>query len=371
MNKSLIFSAPHETTFKNVSPVIDLVKKTYSILYLCQCNYYHETKKICELICNTYDFEVICLKNPLQFKNFYNPSFFHRIFVKVYVRLFLVKKINLASCYIFSPGGLLEGTVAKLIYKQGKKTIMIEGGFPLDLINRKKYKFYQSILIKYFKNHSINKPLKYITKLIVSGEFSKDLRVENGYEENKIADFGVPRNIDLFKNQSYEKSYLFDVIFLTGSFHFHGDYENSNKQKKYVKSLVDYSTSHKIKLLIKVHPRDHENYSKYQNEYVSITHHDLVKNIKLSRVCISFYSSAIYESLVMNTISYFVGQKLNNIWPESDLIIYEQDFSRLKQFLTLSSEKLSEMKQIAYKHISKETIYSAEKINELIENDVN
>ena len=75
MNKSLIFSAPHETTFANISPVIDLMSDSLKLYYLCQCNYYKENEKICEKISNNYELKVICLKNPFNFTNFYNPSF--------------------------------------------------------------------------------------------------------------------------------------------------------------------------------------------------------------------------------------------------------------------------------------------------------
>ena len=371
MNKSLIFSAPHETTFANISPVIDLMSDSLKLYYLCQCNYYEENEKICEIISNNYELEVICLKNPFKFRNFYDPSFLHRVFIKLYVKIFLRKKLRLVSSYFFCPGGLLEGTVAKLLYKQGKKTIMVEGGFPLDLINGKKIKVYQKALFKYVKNHPVNNPLKYISQLIVSGEFSKELRIKNGYEESKIADIGVPRNIILFNSQKKEDQYMYDIIFLTGSFHFHGDYENSIKQRDYIKSLVEYSTSHKKKLLIKVHPRDKDNYESFQNEYVSTTHENLIKNIKLSKICLSFYSTAIYESIVINTDAYFVGQSLNNKWPENELIIHQEDFSILSKLLSKNfKSNLNDKKNIAYRHISKDSIYSAEKIKKIILKDV-
>ena len=344
---------------------------SFNLFYLCQCNYYKENEKICENISNNYEIEVICLKNPLKYKNFYDPSFSHRIFIKLYVKIFLIKKLTSASSYIFCPGGLLEGTVAKLFYKQGKKTIMVEGGFPLDLINGKKPKFYQKVFLKYFNNHPINNPLKYITHLIVSGEFSKDLRIKNGYEEYKIADIGVPRNIILFDSQENEEQVIYDIIFLTGSFHFHGDNENSIKQSKYIKSLVEYSTSHRKKLLIKVHPRDKDNYENYQNEYVSITYENLIENIRLSKICLSFYSTAIYESLVLDKDAYFVGQRLNNIWPENELIIHQENFSILSDLLSEGlKSNLNNKKKIAYKHINKESIHSPEKIKKIILKDV-
>lgn len=371
MNKSLIFSAPHETTFANISPVIDLMSDSLKLYYLCQCNYYKENEKICEKISNNYELEVICLKNPFNFTNFYNPSFLHRVFIKLYVKIFLTKKLRLVSFYIFCPGGLLEGTIAKLFYKHGKKTIMVEGGFPLDLINGRKTKVYQKVLLKYVKNHPINNPLKYISQLIVSGEFSKELRIKNGYEGYKIFDIGVPRNIILFNSQKNEDQYMYDFIFLTGSFHFHGDYENTIKQRNYIKSLVEYSTSNKKKLLIKVHPRDKDNYDSFQNKYVSITNENLIKNIKLSKICLSFYSTAIYESIIINTDAYFVGQRLNNAWPEEELIIHQEDFSILSKLLSKDIENnLNDKKNIAYRHISKDSIYSAEKIKKLIIEDV-
>jgi len=371
LRNSLILSAPHETTFANISPVIDLMIDSYNLIYLCQCNYYKEKSNMCEKISDNYEIISICLKNPFKFKSFYDPSFLHRLFIKIYVRIFLIKKINFANAYIFCPGGLLEGTVAKLFYKNKKTTVMIEGGFPLDLLISKKNKSYQSLFFKYFKNHALNKPLKYVTWLIVSGKFSKDLRIENGYEEYKILDIGVPRNIKFFNSENEKSKLLYDITFLTGSFNFHKDYKNELKQSEYIEKLVNYSKKNKKKLLIKIHPRDNRDYEKFKNDYVSITYENLIENIKSSKLCLAFYSTSIYESLILNTDSYFIGQQLENRWPEKDLIIHEEDFSGLSHLLEEPLESnLSRKKNIAYKHISKETIYSAEKIKEIILNNV-
>lgn len=371
MKNSLILSAPHETTFANISPVIDLISDSFNLIYLCQCNYYKEKVNMCEKIKDDYQIKSICLKNPFKFKNFYDPSFLHRLFIKIYARIFIIKKINLAKAYIFCPGGLLEGTIAKLFHKNKKTTIMIEGGFPLDLLISKKNKSYQNLFFKYFKNHSLNKPLKHVTCLIVSGKFSKELRIKNGFEEHKILDIGVPRNIKFFNKNNEKNKLLYDIIFLTGSFNFHKDYKNELKQSEYIEKLVDYSTRNKKKLLIKIHPRDNKSYEKFKNEYVSITYENLIRNIKSSILCLAFYSTSIYESLILCTDAYFIGEKLNDKWPEEDLIIDEEGFSVLSDLLTESLESnLSHKKDIAYKHISKETIYSAEKIKEIILNNV-
>jgi|TARA_B100001093_G_scaffold269621_1_gene257745 hypothetical protein len=371
LKNSLILSAPHETTFANISPVIDLISDSYNLIYLCQCNYYKEKSSICEKINDSYEIKSICLKNPFKFKSFYDPSFLHRLFIKIYVRFILIKVINHAKAYIFCPGGLLEGTIAKLFYKNKKTTIMIEGGFPLDLLISKKNKSYQNLFFKYFKNHTLNNPLKYVTWLIVSGEFSKQLRIENGYQEYKILDIGVPRNIKFFHINNEKNKLVYDITFLTGSFGFHKDYKNEFKQSEYIKKLVDYSTMNKKKLLIKIHPRDNKDYEKFKNEYVSITYENLIEKIVSSKLCLAFYSTSIYESLILNTDAYFIGEKLNNKWPERDLIIHEEDFSVLSQLLNEPLEsKLGHKKDIAYEHISKDTIYSAEKIKELILNDV-
>ena len=114
----------------------------------------------------------------------------------------------------------MEATVAKSLYKQGKKTIMIEGGFPLDLIKKNEFKFYQKIFVKLFINHTINNPLKYVSKLIVAGDFSKELRTKNGFDASKISALGVPRNKYLFYVQDKTNRIAYDIIFLTGSFFF-------------------------------------------------------------------------------------------------------------------------------------------------------
>lgn len=371
-NKYLIFSAPHKTTYLNISPVLDLLDSSINLIYICQCNFYKENKKMCEIVKDEYKIITYCLKNPFKFKKYYDPSILQKIFVKLYLKIFLRKTIKLAISYIFCPGGLVEATVAKSVYKQGKKAIMIEGGFPLDLINKNKHKFYQKIFAKLFINHSINNPLKYVSKLIVAGDFSKELRIKNGFETSKISALGVPRNKNLFYVQDKTNRIAYDIIFLTGSFKFHGDVENYLMQSKYVKNLTEYSTLNKIKLLIQVHPRDPEDYKVYKNDFVSFTHENLVSNIQSSKICLSFYSTAVYESLLLNTDAYFVGQQLNNYWPENDFLMDQKNFSKLAQLLNEGvKENIDSKKNIAYNHISKDSVSSAKKIKELILEDVN
>jgi len=357
LNNSLIFSAPHETTFANISPIIDLINDSFDLYYLCQCNYYIENEKMCEKIINNYELDVICLKNPFKFRNYYDPSFLHRLFIKIYVKTFLKKKLRSASSYIFCPGGLLEGTVAKLFNKNGKKTIMIEGGFPLDLLIFKKNKMYQNLFFKYFKNHPINKPLKYVNYLLVSGNYSKKIRVQKGFEENKILDFGVPRNIKLFSIKQNNAKKKFDIIFLTGSFYFHKDYKNYKKQKLYIAKLIKFVQENNLKLMLQIHPRDKEDYSFLTNsQNITVVKNNLFENIKNSKVCLSFYSTSIYESLVLNTLAYFIGEKISGEWPEDklilkhDLLLEKINYSASQYDIELNNNKL-----LAFNHINNDT----------------
>ena len=198
LRNSLILSAPHETTFANISPVIDLMIDSYNLIYLCQCNYYKEKSNMCEKISDNYEIISICLKNPFKFKSFYDPSFLHRLFIKIYVRIFLIKKINFANAYIFCPGGLLEGTVAKLFYKNKKTTVMIEIGFPLDLLisKTKHIKVYFLSILKI----GIKQTFEICDMVDIVWQIFKDLR-ENGYEEYKIR-HRSSKNIKFFNSEN-------------------------------------------------------------------------------------------------------------------------------------------------------------------------
>ena len=357
VKKSLIFSAPHKTTFSNISPIIDSINHSFDLIYLCQCNYYKESEKMCEYIIKNYNIEAICLKNPFKFNNYYNPIFLHRLFIKLYVKIFLRKKLMLSNYYIFCPGGLLEGTIAKLFYKKRKKTIMIEGGFPLDLLIVKRNKIYQNLFSKYFKNHPINKPLKYVNYLLVSGNYSKKIRVQKGFEENKILDFGVPRNIKLFSVKQNNDIKRFDIIFLTGSFYFHEDYYNYKKQKLYIEKLIKFVQDNNLKLLLQIHPRDKEEYSFLNNsQNITIAKDNLFENIQNSKVCLSFYSTSIYESLILNTLAYFIGEKISGEWPEDELILkHDLLLKKINYSVSQYDEELNNNKLLAFNHINKNT----------------
>ena len=142
--------------------------------------------------------------------------------------------------------------------------------------------------------------------------------------------------MQLFSKINSRNKRIYDIIFLTGAFKFHENLKSDNLQNNYLLKLIEYANKNKIVLLIQIHPRDNNDYSQYENEYIRTSKANLHKNINESKLCLSLYSTATYESLILGTLSYFVGSKLSNNWPERELII---EVSQIGQILNLSSKE--------------------------------
>ena len=255
--------------------------------------------------------------------------------------------------------------------KKGKKTIMIEGGFPLDnFLNLGKKMKYQKILMNIFPNHNLNRPLKYIDYFLVSGSFSKTVRENHNFESTKLLSFGVPRYINLF-NQPVKKidDRKFDIIFLTGAFDFHGMNDLSLTQKQIIKELSEFSLKNNLKTAIQVHPRLKNNFEKFKNLTYEINNFE--SNLLDSKLSLSLYSSGNYESIVLGTLSFFIANNSTSQWPEKELCA--KSFENLLEIINLSDNEykniLKIQKQYSKFHINDKTEQSVDKLCRVIEND--
>ena len=369
---NILFSSPHQTAYNNLKPVLEKKNNVYFFKYICQCNFYTESLKLCEQIKKEFPkIDVFCLANYFKFNSYYRPTLLHRIYIKIYIFVLMFKLKNLFDTYIFCPGGLVEGTVSKIMSKKGKKTIMIEGGFPLDnFLNLGKKMKYQKILMKIFPNHNLNRPLKYIDYFLVSGSFSKTVRENHNFESIKLLSFGVPRYINLF-NQPVKKIHdrKFDIIFLTGAFDFHGMDDLSLTQIQIIKELSEFSVKNNLKTAIQVHPRLKNNFDKFKNLTYEINNFE--SNLLDSKLSLSLYSSGNYESILLGTVAFFIGKNFTSQWPEKEL--RAKSFEDLLEIINLSDSEykniLKIQKQYSKLHINDKTVHSVDKLCAIIEND--
>ena len=94
IKKNLFFTAPHQTTFSNIKPFLKHYKNSYNYFFVCECNFYVENSKVCETLPKELEYDIYCLPNTFKFKRYYNPSFVHRIFIKVYVKIILKRYLQ-------------------------------------------------------------------------------------------------------------------------------------------------------------------------------------------------------------------------------------------------------------------------------------
>ena len=159
MDKNIfgIFIAQQSTTFENIKLIIEEYTKTESnkFIFINQANIY---KNNLDNFLNLDKENVYKFKKPLiKVKNPYSPSLLVKIIYFLKIRFILGQYLKRAEFICFSPGGFIEGEIARIVKNNNGKVIQIEGGLPNDLINKQnqnklkiKNKFYYKLPFKRF-----------------------------------------------------------------------------------------------------------------------------------------------------------------------------------------------------------------------------
>lgn len=148
------------------------------------------------------------------------------------------------------------------------------------------------------------------TRVFVMGERIRQAFIRDGYPEDRVLAYGVPRYITLFQlaNEAQDVSIAqkpFKLLYLPGAFAWHGLHDHHRAQEDQLRMIADWlrrSGQGRYALTVKVHPRqqssEYDWLSEYQ-EWVSVlpAETNLYPVIVDCHAVIGIWSNALYEAV--------------------------------------------------------------------------
>ncbi len=386
MNKNFfgIFIAQQSTTFKNIELIIENYSKTDAneFIFINQSNIYNNNLDDFIKIKDKYIYK---FKKPIiKVNNPYSPSLFIKVIYFIKIKFFLGKYLKKAKFVCFSPGGFIEGEIARIVKKNGGKVIQIEGGLPNDLINNKsrneeitKTKIYYKLPFKRFSSNPRIDPLVHVDYFISSGQISKKMHETLGYNDAKILDIGIPRFENLIGKKSatnYQVTKVDNLIYIAGAYEFHNEKKQSEKMLSDIKEIYKFLNNKKeILFQVKLHPRQSNNEI---NKIVNEIKAEIINNdqkfqevVFKNSIAITRYSNLAYELLYQNIPTFFYKPPTLEFkqitLPDKNLVINSK--LELEKLLN-DSEKLINLNYSEYAKLfySKNTPNSSSLITKLL-----
>jgi hypothetical protein len=147
-------------------------------------------------------------------------------------------------------------------------------------------------------------------RVFVVGEHIKQELIKRGVDEKTIVVSGTPRFAHLFSHKRSEhvkarnQTDDFNLLYVTGSFAWHGDWVNHERQTKQLHHLVAMleELPPRVRLFVKVHPREQESsyewvYSCGERIILLSREANIYDAIKMSDVVIGMWSTVLVEAL--------------------------------------------------------------------------
>ena len=315
---NILISYHNKEGFDNIIPVANYLKeKNYSVKLLDLCSFYIQDS-------NDQDyFENEKIKLIIQNKNNYrNTSKIKKIIFYIQL-IFLNKKLfNSYDCYLFSPGGFIEGQISKQFNYKKKHSFFIEGGL-------------RAILLAEYpdkpKNEIKETFLNHVSRHYVSGQGNKAAIINNFQNNNslpdKIKSFGVPRYKSLInKTIQYQYKEIKNILYLTTA----AEYHNYKILQKWHDSemviLNSVIKNSKYQYKIRVHPRDNlKKYKEFSSSNITTANENsLFEDVKWCDIVVTIPSSTFFE------INYF-GKPFIILWPFNyNPDVFKPDITSLK-----------------------------------------
>jgi len=382
MNKNFfgIFIAQQSTTYENIREVIKKYSEnTYnSFIFIDQSNIYNNNlKNVLKLNPES----IFRFKKPLlKVVNPYSPSYLVKFVYFIKIKFLLSKIIQKADFVCFSPGGFIEGEIARLVKNNGGKVVQIEGGQPIDAIinaftinKNDENLFFYKLPFRRFKNNPRVNPTINIDYFITSGSNTKKMYESLGYEKNKILDIGLPRYKELMEKKTKAvkvSTKVENIFYIAGAYEFHNQRNQSNEM---ISDILEISKTlalkKEIKFYVKPHPRQSSDELKLLsnlNELKLVTNEIFNDMVFKNSIVLNRYSNLAFELMYLNIPTFFFKPPIlkfgDNNFPNKELIInnVEELNEMINNFKNINFSKFSN------NFFSPSTSNSAHLINNLL-----
>jgi len=307
--KKLLCICTNKQGVENIQPIAVAVKKMIDaeVIYLNMDGIYHQD--CYSLLKNEKILDVgIRLKSPLVLMN---------IIKKMWSIYYCIKNIKIEEEFnyvIISGIGIIEYYLLKKMKNKYKnlKVFFIQDSI---LLYPEKYILMKKIRKIFYGFREKDNVCDYI---FVSGELTKETKIIDGVERNKIIVSGNPRFSTLFVPQEQKiESRKIQFLFLTGAFSWHGQNDLENNERSILKEINMLAGRYKetINFNIKVHPRTYD--MSFYNELNHINHiynnknEDTYSIIKQHHILISAQlpSTLLFESFWLGKMCIFYENK--------------------------------------------------------------
>jgi hypothetical protein len=307
--KKILCICTNKQGVENIQPIVKAVKNLVEaeVIYLNMDGIYHQdcysllkNEKILDL--------GIKLNSPLLLMN--NIK-------KMWTIYYCIKNIKIEEEFnylIISGIGIIEYYLLKRM-KNNYKNLKVYFIQDSILLYPEKYILMKKLRKIFYGFREKDNVCDYI---FVSGELTKETKIIDGVERNKIIVSGNPRFSPLFVSQKQEiESRKIQFLFLTGAFSWHGQNDLENNERSILKEINMLAGRHKetININIKVHPRTYD--ISFYNELNNINHiynnrsEDTYSIIKQNHIIISAQlpSTLLFESFWLGKMCIFYENK--------------------------------------------------------------
>jgi len=285
----ILITYHNQQGYKNIISVAKyLESKNFDIELIDLCSFYiQESINTDSFVRNKIK---LIIKNSQNYRNLSN--FKKLVF---YLQLIFLNSnlLNNFDCYLFSPGGFIEGQISKIFKKKNKHTFFIEGGLRTILFVDYPDKA-ESKLNYSFLNH--------VSRHYVSGIENKNIILKSFTNKpnisEKIKNFGVPRyESSAEDNINYKYQEIKNVLYLTTAARYHNYIKLQEWHDDEMKILYKVIMNSSYNFRIRVHPRDDlNNYSKFAKSYISSgVIKPLKEDVNWSDVVVTIPSSTVFE----------------------------------------------------------------------------
>ena len=285
----ILITYHNQQGYENIISVAKyLESKNFDIVLIDLCSFYfQESINTDSFVRNKIN---LIIKNN---QNYRSLSSFKKLVFYLQLTILNTNLLNNFDCYLFSPGGFIEGQISKIFKKKNKHTFFIEGGLRTILFVDYPDKA-ESKLNYSFLNH--------VSRHYVSGIENKNI-ILNSFTSTsnlseKIKNFGVPRYESSTRdNINYKFQEIKNVLYLTTAAQYHNYkklQEWHNDEMKILKKLIMTSS---YNYRIRIHPRDDlNNYCEFAKSNISSSaKNSLKEDVNWSDIVVTIPSSTVFE----------------------------------------------------------------------------